>query len=712
MTPEQQLNVLARVWDKGEGYEGHVFLPHIPRGGSTIEERRKSWKEGRGYKWPEERQAILEFLELHQHDDVYFTPNTFLGEQRVAQLTGEEKALYADLDEVDPRTDIDSELKPTIAWESSPGRFQAIWLLTEFADGATEPGKLNQRLTSQLGADPSGWDTTQLLRVPGRDNFKPQYRDEDGRPAPGRLLWVTGKRYKPTWFDAILPEVQTFGMDESVEDSEIEAVDRHAVWARVRMKCSSNVRQYMSMKSRNIDPEQHDRSEILWQIERDLADAGCTLAEIVAIVRHTPWNKHEGRRNELSQLKAEALKAKATTLQDAEEDTLEQAPSGLLPTQLTWFSDLSERSIPRPSWLIRNIWAKGSCGFISGAPKSYKSYFALDMAFSVATGTPFLNDPQFACKQGKVLYLQEEDSWPLIRARAEQIIEGKIPDRHEHAPMTLVGDFSTGAPKSLTDALGSIEWGPLTPIDTLAMQVRTGFIASRAEWHGWLDEMIEEHSFDLVIIDTLGTTVGDVDTDKSGPMNDRVLRPLKAIAENHGCAIAIVHHNRKPNDSGKIRSGQQMLGSVAMHAWVESGLYVQSKETIRDGVNEVKVDRENKLAEDLKFRVRIPSMTTRVTGDAENNERKVWEPEILLNWGDAEEALRDGEPIREEYKTTGTYVRGQKIAEAVEELDGEWHSLEDIVRETGKRRGEVVKQLNHAVAESLLQERNGLYRVL
>lgn len=710
LTPAQQLKIMALVWDKGPGYDGWVFLPWIPSSAGTKAERRANWNEGPAFKWPADRDRILQWLEVHTKDDLYFTPNTFLGEARVAQLTGEERALYADLDEVDPRSDIDPQLKPTIAWETSPGRFQAIWLLNEDADGSSEAGGLNHRLTAMLGADPSGWDTTQLLRVPGRRNFKPDYRDDEGDSPPGKLLWVTNKRYRPDFFDNLLPDVTVYGNGSDIDDADIAAVDRYAVWGRVRLKVSHNVREYMSMKARQIDPDEHDRSAIMWQIERDLADAGCSVAEIVAIVRHTPWNKHDGRNNEMAQLKAEAAKAIGVVLSDADEETLESESiaDSMRPQDPLWYSAVASQGIRRPDWLVRNIWTKGSCGFISGAPKSYKSYIGLDMAISVATGTPFLNDPQFSTRASRVLYLQEEDSLPLVLMRAEQVLEYKSPDRHHHGQLVVDVSSPSTPPAGASGTISDVVWMPPTPLDTLALHVRSGFVASSPAWQAWLLDFVDEHRFDLVVIDTLGTTVGDIDTDKSGPLNDKVLKPLRAIAETTGVAIAIVHHNKKTTDVNG-RSGQQMLGSVALHAWVESALYVQSKEkNSNEPWSEIKVERENKLAEDMKFRVRVPTMYQE-RGDQAGGNRQMWEPQVMHGWSET----IDGEQAAA--KNSGMSKKGGLVMQGfVEDMGEGWHTFKRICQVAERNPGTARGQLNKAVANGLLQhdQDNDSYRVM
>src|SRR3546814_7114824 len=74
--------------------------------------------------------------------------------------------------------------KPTIAIESSPGRFVGIWVL----DGPMDE-ELNRRLTYHVGADHGGWDLTQVLRFPGTKNYK--YRSQP----KVRTMWKDGKEW-------------------------------------------------------------------------------------------------------------------------------------------------------------------------------------------------------------------------------------------------------------------------------------------------------------------------------------------------------------------------------------------------------------------------------------------------------------------------------------------------------------------------------------
>lgn len=609
LTPEEQLRVLSRIW--GNDRDGYVFLPWIAGSARDGAARRKNYHEGRAYRWPREKPAILDHLRSHDGDDVYFAPSLFNGKRRVENLADAERTLWADLDPVNPHGLGDR--RPTIAWESSPGRYQGVWILDKIRTGASWPGNENHRLTIEIGADPSGWDTTQLLRVPGRPNFKPDYRTADDKPVPGRLLWLDGPRYVWSDFDD-LPQVgavQDNGADLLDEDL-LGTIDRHAVWSRVRLKVSKPVREFMAART----AEGADRSDVLWQIERDLADAGCTLAEIIALVRATVWNKYAGRNDEIKRLKIEASKALAEVANgegSVLEGVDEPKPEGTI-----WLADVVAQGIPRPKWLVRGIWARGACGFISGAPKSYKSWISLDLATTIATGTTFLGDAQHPVVGGPkpVLMLLEEDDDRLVLSRLQQVLESKAPDLFWYGQIRMSG--------------GKVFWdGPKRSIP-LALHIGKGFVASDEGWQSWLDERINQDKFAAVIIDTLGTTAGEVDTDRAPEVMSRMLRPLKVLSQKHNCAMIVVHHNKK--DDGHTRGGRNMLGSVALHAWVENALYVSTKEVSPRGVTQVKVDRESKQAQDYQFRVKVPLM--RVHGD---DTRTLWEPELLAGWGEATE---------------------------------------------------------------------------
>jgi hypothetical protein len=79
------------------------------------------------------------------------------------------------------------------------------------------------------------------------------------------------------------------------------------------------------------------------------------------------------------------------------------------------------------AWLIESMWAYNAVGIIGGPPKCCKSWLGLDMAVSVASGSPCLD--QFPVKRpGPALIFLAEDALHVVRARIEALCaHRKIP---------------------------------------------------------------------------------------------------------------------------------------------------------------------------------------------------------------------------------------------------------------------------------------------
>lgn len=171
------LGFLEHVWsEQGEGFAFISF-----RSGPD------SWRD-LAFKFPDDK------LELPDATlgDVYFCPNLFSRPRRRKGLVLPSCWLYADLDTVRPPSrqsggtssvEDAPALEPTIAWESSPGRYQALWHIDKFLPEEAH-SQVNRKLTYALGADKGGWDITQVLRVPGTTNHK-----YDAKPEV-KLLWA------------------------------------------------------------------------------------------------------------------------------------------------------------------------------------------------------------------------------------------------------------------------------------------------------------------------------------------------------------------------------------------------------------------------------------------------------------------------------------------------------------------------------------------
>ena len=612
-----ELDVLGKIWGDRSGY---VFLPWIAGTARSKVQRKRNYHEGKAFHWPKDKELIREHLSAHTQDELYFTPALFRKPDRKAYLVMEEERLWADLDEADPN-EIEDKYRPTIAWQTSPGRYQAVWVLTEGAAEASMDDAENQRLSHHVGADPSGWDTTQLLRVPGSRHHK---NSEKG--VPGKLLWDDGPEYEPEAF-ADLPPVPGAQDNYALLDEELlEDINRHEVWARIRIKLNSRILRWMDL--REIDDDSMDRSEVAWQIERELADAGCSLAEIVSLMRPTVWNKYAGRNDELKRLKVEAGKAIAAR-DDKDDDALEvieELPEFAL---VDFKHDTRITHAPRPRWLIKGFVPEGACGFMSASPKSMKSWMALDMAFALSSRTDFFGVDIY--NDQNVLYIQEEDPPAMVKERLRKIADGK----EAHWEGTGVGISKSR----------KFIWDP--PVETrknLYMLVRQGVNMADPAWHSRLKDLVSEYKIGLVVLDTLATVAPGVDIDKGTEIKERVLDPLKNIASQFNCAMLIVHHNKKTSQPGSAaNAAANMSGSVQIHAWTEFGIYITEKKDIAvKGVSDLRfiVETKHTITKYHKFRIALVGKSILAADDdsGEVMEEGVWDPEEQFSFaeGDAD----------------------------------------------------------------------------
>jgi len=128
--------------------------------------------------------------------EVYFCSHLLTGPERVKANAAEITALWGDLDGAAVPN---ATLTPTAVVESSPGRFHCYWRLKAAIPPAAAE-QLNRRIADRVGADASGFDLTQLLRVPYTRNHKYQ-----GEPVVEVKELLSSTSYAPGELERVLP---------------------------------------------------------------------------------------------------------------------------------------------------------------------------------------------------------------------------------------------------------------------------------------------------------------------------------------------------------------------------------------------------------------------------------------------------------------------------------------------------------------------------
>lgn len=553
MTAESE-HILSAAWGTREGY---VFLPYKDQG--------RDWHEPPAFHF----NGTLPNLESLPQADIYFCPLVFKNPRRKKENALPTNLLWADLDPVHPNK---CRVRPSIAWESSPGRYQALWFLSTEVS-ADQAAALSKRIAYADGGDKGGWDVTQVLRLPGTRNYKYPSRPEV------KLMWADRNAYSVSEIMAAYPPVNG---EVSTTATEWKALPE----ATIQTALASLPLGYRKRLFANTDGA--DRSLELQKLTRDLVRFGLQDEVVLNLIRRSTWNKFSGRNDELPQLEKQLASAKV-----AVGTKVEVGPSEPIKQMQvhTWGNFLQ---IPtKLRWLVDEAWVDGSVGFISGRSKSYKTWIALDLALSVVSGTDFLG--RYPTRRlGPVLLIQEEDPTAVLQERLRLISKNK--------------GLLPSSSYDVTKKVLHLEW-PEYPLHIINLQ---GFNLGSEEKVAQVRELIATINPVMVVLDPLIVLLPEGVDEYKGAQVSSVLQAIKMWREEFGCAVVIVHHwNKAKTDVGE-RFAEHMYGSFAFHAWLESALHVMPViEEDQEQINQVRVEREFKAAPSgrpLKLQFNIDSV--------------------------------------------------------------------------------------------------------
>lgn len=200
-------------------------------------------------------------------------------------------------------------------------------------------------------------------------------------------------------------------------------------------------------------------------------------------------------------------------------------------------SDLKCDSNYQP-WLIERLWSMNAVGFVSGPPKSFKTWTVLEMAVAVATGLPCFGAFPVH-RTGPVLLYAAEDPAAALRLRLLALARNR------------------GL------ALDQIDIRVIC-----ADSLRLDRSADREK----LAATADLHRPALIVLDPL-VRLHRLDENQAAPMAD-LLGHIRALQRASATAIAIVHHSRKNTAHSP---GQSLRGSSDLYAFVDSLVSLQRR---------------------------------------------------------------------------------------------------------------------------------------
>ena len=189
-------------------------------------------------------------------------------------------------------------------------------------------------------------------------------------------------------------------------------------------------------------------------------------------------------------------------------------------------------------WLVEELWCARAVGVIGGAPKCAKTWLGLDMALSVATGTPCLG--KYAVPEpGPVLIYLAEDALPVVRRRVDGMAK--------HRGLDLAGVEI----HVITAPVLRLDRDP----DRMRLLETTRRLRPRLLL---LDPLVRLHGID----------------ENNASEVAALLAYFRSLQRQFDVSVLLVHHTRK-NAAGGAAAGLGLRGSSDIHAFGDSNLYLR-----------------------------------------------------------------------------------------------------------------------------------------
>lgn len=245
----QLLDFLSTVVTTDKGY----FLLAASNGTA-------GWSE-HWFEWPSsQNEIVFKAKQLATTHNVYFSAHLFKAPVSEKANVLPSRTIQADLDSADVYS---LPIQPTVLLETSPGRFQAFWVLRN-DPGLDVPTDELERISCKLtysimDCDRSGWSLGHRVRLPDTINWKYE------NPHHVNVVSVATRRVELDTFEA-LPEVER----EQREQLEIDAEWLQLPHTELAMRPMETVVDLVkegklsSAAQRSFSHAAKDRSEALW----------------------------------------------------------------------------------------------------------------------------------------------------------------------------------------------------------------------------------------------------------------------------------------------------------------------------------------------------------------------------------------------------------------------------------------------------------------
>jgi len=237
-------------------------------------------------------------------------------------------------------------------------------------------------------------------------------------------------------------------------------------------------------------------------------------------------------------------------------------------------TEFASATLTPPHWAVANIWPEGAMGVIGGAPKNGKSSLALELAITLATGTPFLGlADQFPMRvpPSPVLYVQVENSKGRVQRDLQEVLVARGLGYFEQESVGYVDLAYPGEEEKLGEEQFVRRFEPTSDAHAnLHVLSNVPMVVEHDDVREWISEYVKVHGIRYLFLDPLYMLTAIEYESKSG-----AIRPLfgflTGLKSDLNCATIVTHHQTSKHTSGSAAS--RLLGDTYIFGWYESALF-------------------------------------------------------------------------------------------------------------------------------------------
>lgn len=217
----------------------------------------------------------------------------------------------------------------------------------------------------------------------------------------------------------------------------------------------------------------------------------------------------------------DGARSKGFSKLDSEPQTKAPFTSGAL------LRPISDGDVSPTEYLVKGLIEDDTLSLLFGAPASGKSFIAMNLACSIASGTPFFGRE---VKSGPVIYIAGE---------------GRRGLRKRAYAWSQMNGFDWGR---LSVLLSERSIGLLDAPELLSLMEE-------------IDNNVPKHGEPvLIIVDTLNRNFGGGDENSNGDMG-KFIKSLEHLQNRYNCSVLIVHHSGH-SEAGRVRGASALTAAV------------------------------------------------------------------------------------------------------------------------------------------------------